>query len=466
MENKVKEHNFSKKWRKLSGEDNWKTLLEPLDLDLRRYLIHYGERVQANYDTFCVDRRSRYAGASKFSRRQLFSGVGIDKGNPIKYNVVKYIYATSTSPDAPQSFLLKSLAKDPWLGQSNWMGYVAVSTNKSKHLLGRRDIVVSWRGTIQIAEWVENFDFPLVSASKVFKDATCVQVHSGYFAIYTSSHANSRFNKTSARDQVMTTVQNLVEKYKDEETSITVVGHSLGGALATLTGGDIAVNGYNKTISEPIITVPVTVFAYGNPKLGNLCLRELLEKQENLRILRTVNIIDYIPLLPPLIGYVHVGTELFFSTKKSQYMNATEKYAKRHNMEASYLHGLAGAHGIDGEFKLVVDRDLALINKRSDLLKEEYMIPSNWWIQENKGMSQRANGSWKLFELKGYPIKKNDDRDEYEYEDKNEDEFVDEDEDEDEDEFGEENEHEFEDEDAIHRVKSNPSVLDDENEYH
>lgn len=71
-------------------------------------------------------------------------------------------------------------------------------------------------------------------------------------------------------------VRELVEKYKDEETSITVVGHSLGGALATLSGGDIAINGYNETKSRPKKTIPVTVFAYGNPLLGNICLRELL----------------------------------------------------------------------------------------------------------------------------------------------------------------------------------------------
>nr|XP_043607998.1 phospholipase A1-IIgamma-like [Erigeron canadensis] len=414
----MKKHNFSKKWRKLSGEDNWDSLLEPLDIDLRHYLLHYGERVQANYDTFIVDRRSRYAGASKFSENQLFSGVGLDKGHPIKYHVVKYLYSTSTSPDAPQSFLLRSLMKDPWLGQSNWMGYIAVSTKKAKRLLGRRDIMVSWRGTIQAAEWVENFDFPLVSASSVFKESKCTQVHSGFLSIYISSHPDSRFNKTSARDQVLSTVKQLVEKYEEEETSITVIGHSLGGALATLSGGDIAVNGYNKPKSENKKPVPVTVFAYGNPFLGNLCLHELLNKQEHLRILRTVNVIDYIPLLPPLVGYIHVGRELYIDTRKSVYLKPTENYAKRHNMEASYLHGLAGSHGVNGEFRLEVDRDIALINKRSNLLKKHYMIPENWWIQQNKGMIQKSNGSWKLREIKGYPMEEGNSRDHQDLEDK------------------------------------------------
>ncbi|KAI3780490.1 hypothetical protein L2E82_10471 [Cichorium intybus] len=422
---------FAEKWRKLSGEDKWNSLLEPLDLDLRRYLIFYGERIQATYDAFILDRRSRYVGACKFSQKQFFSHLGLDKGNPIKYRVIRYIYATSTSPNAPQSFLLKSLAKDPWLGQSNWMGYIAVSTEKSKDLLGRRDIVVSWRGTIQISEWIENFDFPLMLASNVFPTSKCALVHSGFLSIYTSSNANSRYNKTSARDQVLSTIKQLVEKYKNEETSITVLGHSLGGALATLTGGDIAVNGYNKPTSQPNKSIPVTVFAYGNPMVGNICLRELLHKQENLHILRTVNIIDFIQLLPPFIGYEHIGRKLVIDTRKSRYLKPVESYAKRHNMEVSYLHGLAGSQGVDKEFKFEVARDLALINKRSNLLRDEYLIPEHWWTQQNKGMVQLPNGSWKLNELKGYTP--HDDDIEHDDEDDDEDKDDDDDKDEDED---------------------------------
>ncbi|CAI9299699.1 unnamed protein product [Lactuca saligna] len=452
------EGGFARKWRKLSGEDNWNSLLEPLDIDLRRYLIFYGERVQANYDTFILDRRSRYTGASKFTKKQFFSRLGLDKGNPIKYNVVKYIYATSTSPTAPQSFLLKSLVKDPYLGQSNWMGYIAVSSEKSKPLLGRRDIVISWRGTIQISEWIENFDFPLKPTTKVFPTSTCALAHSGFLSIYTSSHPNSRFNKTSARDQVVSTIKRLVEKYKDEDVSITVIGHSLGGALATLAGGDIAVNGYNKPTSRPNKSFPVTVFAYGNPILGNICLRELLHKQENLHILRTVNMIDFIQFLPPLIGYEHIGHKLVIDTRKSPYLKAIESYAKRHNMEASYLHGLAGSQGVDKEFKLVITRDLALVNKRTNLLKDEYLIPNHWWTQQNKGMVQLSNGSWKLHELKGYPQQ----NDEIEYDDDDDDD--DDDGDDKDDDEEDEIKHNDKDDDDEDKIEHHDKDDDDEDE--
>ncbi|KAE8681273.1 hypothetical protein F3Y22_tig00111332pilonHSYRG00076 [Hibiscus syriacus] len=43
---------IASRWRKLSGEDSWDGLLHPLDLDLRRYIIHYGQRTGSVGDLF------------------------------------------------------------------------------------------------------------------------------------------------------------------------------------------------------------------------------------------------------------------------------------------------------------------------------------------------------------------------------------------------------------------------------
>lgn len=67
-------------WKKLSGEDNWSDLLDPLDIDLRRYLIHYGEMAQAARDAFNSEKVSKYAGDCLYNRRNLLSRVEVEQG--------------------------------------------------------------------------------------------------------------------------------------------------------------------------------------------------------------------------------------------------------------------------------------------------------------------------------------------------------------------------------------------------
>lgn len=193
---------ISEKWRQLSGEDHWQNLLAPLDIDLRQYILHYGERAQAAYDTFNFEPRSKYAGSSIYARKYLFANVGLEKGNPYKYDVVKYFYATSKLP-VPGAFIIKSLSREVWSKESNFMGYIAVATDEGKAVLGRRDILVAWRGTVQALEWAEDLKFDLVSGSALFGEAANVKLHSGWLSIYTSEDAKSKFNKSSARYQVI-----------------------------------------------------------------------------------------------------------------------------------------------------------------------------------------------------------------------------------------------------------------------
>ena len=193
--------NIARKWRDLSGRSNWKGLLDPLDIDLRRYIIHYGQLAQATYDAFNSEKTSKYAGNSRYPKKDFFSKVGLENGNPFRYDVKKFLYATSKASDA-EAFLLKSFSKDSWSKQSNWIGYVAVATDAGKEALGRRDIVVAWRGTIQAAEWVKDFHFHLDLAPEIFGGDSSAQVHHGFYSLYTSSNPGSKFTDTSARNQV------------------------------------------------------------------------------------------------------------------------------------------------------------------------------------------------------------------------------------------------------------------------
>ncbi|PIA26565.1 hypothetical protein AQUCO_09100029v1 [Aquilegia coerulea] len=419
---------IAKRWRELSGSNHWNGLLNPLDNDMRQYLLHYGDLVEASYAAFIREKTSQFAGGSRFGMNDLFAGVGMnDPNHPLmKYKVTKYLYATS-SGQMPASFMMQSMASNSAYKESNWFGYVAVANDQGKQMLGRRDIVVVWRGTITPLEWTDDFMAGTTSAKQILKTNQNPMVHQGFYSIYMSTDPQSQYNKISARDQALQEVHRLVEQYKNDEMSITVCGHSLGAAVATLNAADIYANGiagpkpnwFNKPIT-------VTAFPFASPRVGDDQWKQALDqmgvatnsqlerfhapgKGGGVRVLRIVNRPDVVPQTPPPIGFTHVGQVFNIDTTGSPYMMAPFSVAGAHDMEA-YLHGIAGMQGqqgggiaetssvirSNGGFDLAGRRDFSLVNKYLDALKPEYLIPDRWWCSENKGMVQQSDGTYKL----------------------------------------------------------------------
>ncbi|XVE88178.1 hypothetical protein DITRI_Ditri19aG0047700 [Diplodiscus trichospermus] len=351
-------------WRELSGEKNWKDLLHPLDLDLRRYLIHYLQRAGAAGDAFNGTKASKGYALSLFPPDEYFARVGLEIGNPYRYKVTNFIFAATDSDEAA------------------YFGYVAVAIDEGK------------RGTITRTEWLDDAKLFLTSAKELFGN-DFAHVHSGFLSIYTGTIPNSPYAKTSARDQVRKAIQELVDKYQHEEVSITVTGHSLGAALATLNAMDIAANGWNKPTGDSSKAFMVTAFPAASPRVGNLFFKGVFDELKDLYLLRIVNSTDPVPKVPFLPGiYTHVGEELGIDTTKSPYLKSD---ISPHNLEA-YQHGIAGLQE-NGEFKLEeeLDFDNPVINKYSDGLLDKYKIPDNWWNKENfKNMVQMDDGHWKF----------------------------------------------------------------------
>ncbi|KAL6624368.1 hypothetical protein ACP70R_031689 [Stipagrostis hirtigluma subsp. patula] len=394
---------ISKRWRELHGEHSWDGLLDPLDIDLRRSIISYGELAEATYDAFNTERRSPHAGACMFGYDDLLARSGVAAAG--HYRVTKFIYATSSLP-LPAAFLLFPLPalRDVWSRDSNFMGFVAVATDEGVAALGRRDIVVAWRGTVQAMEWANDLDFTPVSAAPVLGSAAgshpFAVVHRGFLSLYTSSHARSKFNQTSARDQVLEEVRRLMELHKDEETSITITGHSLGAALSTLNAVDIVAHGVNKLSNSSRPPCPVTAFVFACPHVGDRFFRGAFHSfRDHLKSLHVKNFGDVVPLYPP-VGYVDVAVPLPINTGRSPYMRWPNVMpATLHNLEI-YLHGVAGEQGSRGGFKLEVERDVALVNKSTDVLKDEYPVPASWWMLQHKGMVRSEEGKWELKDFK------------------------------------------------------------------
>lgn len=195
-------------WAELSGRDNWDGLLDPLDADLRRAVIRYGELAQATSDAFIGDPASPYAGASRYAPGAFLHRTQATGGSdPDAYAVTRFLYATSSARvPVPDTFITRPAPPGAWSAESNWMGYVAVATDAGAARLGRRDIVVAWRGTKRAVEWADDLDITLVPATGVVGPGpgwSQPAVHRGFLSVYASRNSTSRFNKQSAREQVM-----------------------------------------------------------------------------------------------------------------------------------------------------------------------------------------------------------------------------------------------------------------------
>ncbi|XP_044497654.1 phospholipase A1-IIgamma-like [Mangifera indica] len=323
----------TKDWKELSGENNWDGLLDPLNVDLSKFITVYGERLDAIYDCIITDETSPEYELPMYKKKEFFSKVGPDKGKARQiYEVKKYIYTWDNV-----SFPVKLLFPN----RSAWIGYVAVATDEGTRLLGRRDILVCWRGTYNNTEWEKNTSFSQTHAEVIYPtvpeaiDSTVpeAEVHNEFYSIYTMP--NSRYGNKSARNQVVDEVKNLVNLYQDEEVSITITGHGVGAGLATLNAADIVSNKYNKPDHNPEDKeFLVTTFVFGSPKVGDIAFQTEFNKhilERKLRLLRIENVEDLITMMP-LGNYVKVGNEITF-TQTSASSDEYDKIKSVHSLK-------------------------------------------------------------------------------------------------------------------------------------
>lgn len=385
----------SASWPELLGSAHWDGLLDPLDNTLRRLVLLCGDLCQVTYDSFNSDAHSKYCGTCRFSRATLFSRTQFPAAADVA--VAANLYATA-STSLPAGFMVHSLSREAWSKESNWIGYVAVSTDAAAAATGQRVIYVALRGTIRNLEWIDVLKPDLVAPDAILPDGDPAHGHArvmkGWYVIYTSTDERSPFSKYSARDQLLAAVRELVAKYKGESLSIVCTGHSLGASLATLCAFDMVVNGVSKVGDSYF---PVTAIVFGSPQIGNPEFKKRFDELPNLRALHVRNKPDLIPLYPSnLLGYANVGDVLSVNSKKSPYVKPdTTNVGDYHNLQG-ILHTVAGWNGEDGEFKLQVKRSVALVNKSSAFLKEDNLVPESWWVEKNKGMVLGPTGDWEL----------------------------------------------------------------------
>nr|XP_004308496.2 PREDICTED: phospholipase A(1) DAD1, chloroplastic [Fragaria vesca subsp. vesca] len=344
-------------WMEYQGVKNWEGLLDPLDGNLRREIIRYGNFVDAAYKAFDFDPDSPTYATCKYPKSTVFDNSGLPGTG---YRITKNLRATSGIN------LPRWIERGPsWVGtQSSWIGYVAVCKDKDEIArLGRRDIVIALRGTATCLEWLENLRVTLThlpcgaKMAHTGAEGSEPMVETGFLSLYTSGTDLV----PSLQQMIREEIRRLLQTYGDEPMSLTITGHSLGAALATLAAYDIK-STFNRA---PL----ATVVSFGGPRVGNRSFRHNLEKK-GAKVLRIVNEDDLITKMPgfvvedkkarhvagsPLVGmaagfqnwiqkrveetqwvYSEVGKELKLSSKNSPDLSGTNM-STCHDL-GTYLH--------------------------------------------------------------------------------------------------------------------------------
>ncbi|KAJ6522280.1 alpha/beta-hydrolase, partial [Mycena capillaripes] len=148
---------------------------------------------------------------------------------------------------------------------------------------GRKEIVVSFRGSFSLADAATDVDVFLVPFVSLGIDKS-FNVHSGFLAAY-----------NDVAEVVLTTVKAQLAKFP--KYTLVVTGHSLGGALAALGASSL------KTVFP---SATLKLYTFGQPRTGDAQFAKYVETMVGVdNIFR-----DGVPtLIPQILGYEHHATE-------------------------------------------------------------------------------------------------------------------------------------------------------------
>nr|CAB3463041.1 unnamed protein product [Digitaria exilis] len=243
---------IGRKWPELQGARDWDGLLTPLDGALRGELLRYGEFVRAAYASFDFDGRAPSYGSCRFPSRSLLRRAGLPETG---YQVTRLLHAASSA--SPPAWLSPPFSSS----SSSYIGYVAVCDDEDEiRRLGRRDVVIAYRGTVTWSEWVDSFRSPAM-----------------------------------VRDEVRRIFREYGDGKGTPPASITIAGHSLGAALAVLSAYEITTATAGDDAAPPM----VTAVSFGGPRVGNAAFRRRLEESGG-KVLRVVNSSDVVTKIPGL----------------------------------------------------------------------------------------------------------------------------------------------------------------------
>ena len=160
-----------------------------------------------------------------------------------------------------------------------------------------RDVVIAIRGTEGIFEWAHDLNFDKVPCPFL---PGAGQTEDGFTEMYNSLTTDPG----PASQSVVKALPTL--GFDKPINSVTICGHSLGGALATLLALDLAATAANPANAAYAPFRNPTVYTYASPRTGDSMFAATYN-QVVLNSNRIENRFDLVPHLPPTwMGYQHV----------------------------------------------------------------------------------------------------------------------------------------------------------------
>ncbi|KAJ5901885.1 hypothetical protein N7495_002413 [Penicillium taxi] len=188
-------------------------------------------------------------------------------------------------------------------------GFLAVDTTNEL-------IVLSFRGSRDISNWVANLDF-VFSSSTLCDDC---EVHSGFWKAW-----------ETVADNLTSYIDSASETYPSYQLIFT--GHSYGAALAALGATSLRNNGYT-----------IDLYTYGQPRVGNTALATYMTDQGSLW--RVTHSDDIVPRVPPeALGYTHASPEYWITSGTDVTVTASD---------ITVLEGVGENNGNSGESELSI----------------------------------------------------------------------------------------------------------------
>jgi len=149
------------------------------------------------------------------------------------------------------------------------------------------DVAIAIRGTEGMLEWIHDAEFLQVPCPFL---AGAGRTEDGFTDMYGSL-------RTDAQPDSPRVVNALAKlPFPRPVGTVTICGHSLGGALATLLALDVAAN---TAFSNP------AVYTYGSPRTGDSLFASTFDQVVK-NSYRVANRLDIVPALPPPADYEHV----------------------------------------------------------------------------------------------------------------------------------------------------------------